>query len=99
MLIKSFRVSDQFQRSDEERIIEKMFSDPGVRTSIKTTRSAVWQDDLKLDIRQLSCTVLNARFFDKLVDVGIVSDNDSGYIHGCYDEEIEGIVVQDVLRR
>ncbi len=82
-----------------------MLSDPIVCSSIGTTKSTsnsdVPENDLNfnLTIRQISCTVLDTKFFDKLVDVGLVSDNDSGYIRGCYDEEIDGIFVQDRLRR
>lgn len=51
---------------------------------------------IKVNVIPLSCSVLNMHFFDKLIDAGVISD--TGYILGCYEEEIDGILVQDKLR-
>jgi hypothetical protein len=70
--------------------------DTTVRSSIGLTDPNISPE---IAIDSLSCTILNMSFFDKLNDIGVVSDSNSGYIRGCYDEEIDGIVVQDKLRR
>ena len=94
LTLKSFRASSQMQKKDESEVVKKMFTDATVLSSIGLSESD--GDAVEVTVRPLSCTVLNLKFFDKLIDADIISS--TGYIRGCYEEEINGILVQDKLR-
>lgn len=95
LILKSFRATSQLQKKEESAAIEKMFTDVNVLSSIGLSKPPDGHA-VEVKVKPLSCTVLNMKFFDKLIDADIVSD--TGYIRGCYEEEIDGILVQDKLR-
>lgn len=92
--MKSFKTLKRFQSNDEQKVIKRMFKDETVQASLGLSGN----HDIKVKLLPLSCSILSMSFFDKLVDLEIISDIESGYIRGCYEEEIDGILVQDKLR-
>ncbi|CAM9471606.1 unnamed protein product [Chrysoparadoxa australica] len=52
--------------------------------------------DGSVQYKELKCTQLSMKFFKPMTDRGIVTE--TGYIRGCFDEDIHGITVQDKLR-
>lgn len=95
LLVKSFHVSCKIQKNDEVQALKRMFSDKNVLLSIGLPHDDCDYIDQGA-LESISCKVLSMSFFQNLVDAGLVSD--TGYIRGCYDEEVDGILVQDELR-
>ncbi len=92
--MKSFKSSKRFQSRDDQEVIKQIFNSKTVQASLGISVD----QDIKVKLLPLSCSILSMSFFDKLVDLEIISDMESGYIRGCYEEEIDGIWVQDKLR-
>ncbi len=93
-IVKSYRASCSIQKEEEVQAIEKMFTDKTFLSSLELSEYDT--EAIKINAIPLSCSVLNMNFFDKLIDAGMISD--TGYVLGCYEEEIDGILVQDKLR-
>ncbi len=55
------------------------------------------RDARKVDIIPLQCSAITMNFLEYLIESDFITDD--GHMRGCMDEDIDGIVVQDKLRK
>jgi len=94
--LQSFNYDKPADEMDMQKLLKHFFEDKDVLDSIKVDNYVN-----KLEVEQLGTTVLNMDFFDKLGsesnEVVIVRQN--GTISGCPPDLMEGIQIEDELRR
>jgi hypothetical protein len=97
LTVEKFRFSGMFNAADPgeyDRVLHDFFTRPDAMAVLGVPGHAT--TPVTVDKELLHTSIMSMTFFDKLKDVGIVTE--SGNIRGCFDEQFDGITVGDKLR-
>eukprot|EP00112_Aurelia_sp_Birch-Aquarium-sp1_P002141 Seg1232.10 transcript_id=Seg1232.10/GoldUCD/mRNA.D3Y31 product="Cilia- and flagella-associated protein 300" protein_id=Seg1232.10/GoldUCD/D3Y31 len=103
MVVQMFSYDLYFQESEKGKFAMDFFKDPDVQTNLKVpSRSNTMgpigdQKPTRVDVQVIPSTVTNMEFFDRIYRDGLVRT--SGTICKCYDEQLDGFLVSDELRK
>lgn len=83
----------------KKEVVSELIQNPMVVEKLGLPTSPVndGEDAHNVDIFQLRCSAITMNFLEYLIECDLITDD--GHMRGCMDEDIDGIVVQDKLRK
>mmetsp|Transcript_13729 Transcript_13729/g.20733 ORF Transcript_13729/g.20733 Transcript_13729/m.20733 type:complete len:405 (-) Transcript_13729:171-1385(-) len=103
--ISKYRFHESFDESETDIFLRDFFSSKDVqkiakkslRKGASPTAQLVDKPVTKVDTEEVSTTLTSMGFFDRLKEEGVVAN--SGRIRGCFEEMIEEVACNSVLRK
>lgn len=92
-----FRVESHGNINCNKELVSQLLLNSEVREKLSIPSCPDGQEAPSVEIVQLRCSVTSMNFFQHFVDNDLVSED--GNLRGCMDEDIDGITIQDKLRK